>query len=154
MQSDVVGQATDVDVLVRFRSLDTVNSWTPHIIFVRASGTSAATANAYGFMFGRLQTPNLRLATYVNGTFTAIASANPGGADTTDNYMARVRVQGSSLQARFWTEGTAEPTTWDIDRTDTVHTAAGAVAIGASGGTQSQYHAIAVATDGSAAVFP
>lgn len=34
-------------------------------------------------------------------------------------YHLRGRVQGSSLQLRFWQDGTSEPSTWDISITDT-----------------------------------
>jgi hypothetical protein len=44
----------------------------------------------------------------------------------------RYRIQGTTLRARAWKEGTSEPSTWTIDTTDTDLSSGGNVALGAA----------------------
>ena len=41
-------------------------------------------------------------------------------------WWIRLRVQGTSIQARFWREGTSEPTTWTASATDSFYTSGNA----------------------------
>jgi hypothetical protein len=61
-----------------------------------------------------------------------------GGLGTTINftyvpdtwYRWRIRIVGTSLKARLWVEGTAEPSAWDIDFTDSLFSAPGDIYMG------------------------
>jgi hypothetical protein len=57
--------------------------------------------------------------------------ASTGGAGST--WWIRLKVQGTTVQARFWRDGTAEPATWRITATDT-QWASGTVGVGAFAG--------------------
>ncbi|MHA7278693.1 PKD domain-containing protein [Arthrobacter sp. MDT2-2] len=58
----------------------------------------------------------------VNGTVTTLGSASvPLTFTVTDTYNVRVRVSGTApatVQAKVWVAGTAEPSTWQLTRTD------------------------------------
>ena len=45
-------------------------------------------------------------------------------------YWVRFRVDGNSLKAKIWDDGAAEPTSWDIDITDSTLTGKGHIALG------------------------
>lgn len=50
-------------------------------------------------------------------------------------YWIRFDVQGSTLQARFWQDGTSEPSTWNLTVTDTTYASAGSAGLYAFGST-------------------
>jgi hypothetical protein len=78
--------------------------------------------------FNTDQTVGLRIRRRVAGTNTTISSAT-----TSLSYSAgtavwlRFQTVGPALRCRVWLHGATEPSTWDIDTTDTNVTAAGAV---------------------------
>ena len=52
-------------------------------------------------------------------TYTSLGSATKPTTSGVD-YRLRVRVNGGTVQARAWQDGTTEPTAWDINATTTV----------------------------------
>ncbi|MEU8473768.1 poly-gamma-glutamate hydrolase family protein [Streptomyces hygroscopicus] len=76
------------------------------------------------------QTLTLTLRKRVSGTETLLATAsNTGGLVHAPGRMFWVRLQitGSTLRARVWQDGTAEPPDWAVTTTDSSLTAAGAI---------------------------
>ena len=59
------------------------------------------------------------------GAVTQLGASKNVGQATTTKQWARFRVQGSSLQAKVWTDGTPEPQAWEIETTDTTHAGPG-----------------------------
>jgi phage replication-related protein YjqB (UPF0714/DUF867 family) len=59
--------------------------------------------------------------TLISATTTALTHA------ANARFRVRLQVSGTALRARAWLDGTTEPTTWDVDTTDTALTAAGQI---------------------------
>ncbi len=75
-------------------------------------------------------TLDLDIDKIVSGTKTTLAS-QAGAVSAGTFYWLRVRVQGSSLYARLWADGSSEPGTWTLGPiTDSAITAAGKVGLG------------------------
>ncbi|MFE3400796.1 carbohydrate binding domain-containing protein [Streptomyces anulatus] len=72
-------------------------------------------------------TIDVRIRKVVGGTYTtlSISSLLPGTYAAGDTYWIRLQTTGTSLQARGWKDGTAEPGTWQATATDSSITAAG-----------------------------
>lgn len=83
--------------------------------------SSADGTNSY---FCALYNGTLLFAKLVSNAFTQLASTNIGEVSGTF-YWIRVSMMGNHLQARAWQDGNAEPSTWNIDTTDSTYTAAG-----------------------------
>jgi hypothetical protein len=97
-------------------------------ISLRASGATGANQmpNAYRLEIGSNST-SIKLQKFVNSTVTQIGSFNYTFGTTTQN--VRFRVQGSTIEAKVWASGTAEPATWSIVVTDTAITGTGVLQI-------------------------
>lgn len=65
----------------------------------------------------------------VNGVTTTLRTVNGAQAQTTAEQWLRMRVAGSQVQWRIWTDGTPEPTTWEGSDVDTSVTTAGQPAV-------------------------
>src|SRR6266568_4557706 len=86
----------------------------------------------------RINSNSLGIGKYSGGAFSGIAStaftANAG-----TFYWLRATVQGSTLQAKIWQDGSGEPGTWTLTATDTSISGPGgfgiSVLLGASGNT-------------------
>jgi hypothetical protein len=61
----------------------------------------------------------------LNSDTSTVQSVTGGQAVTTAKQWLRLRVVGSSIQFKIWTDGTAEPTSWKATATDTDVTAPG-----------------------------
>jgi hypothetical protein len=61
----------------------------------------------------------------VNGTMTNIATVTGAQQVSTAKQWLRLRVSGSTIQFKIWTDGTTEPATWTATGTDTSITAPG-----------------------------
>ncbi|HEV2888351.1 MAG TPA: hypothetical protein VGX49_15675, partial [Jatrophihabitans sp.] len=61
----------------------------------------------------------------VNSVTSTVVSVAGAQAVTTGKQWLRLRVSGSTIQFKVWTDGTAEPTAWESTSTDTDVTAAG-----------------------------
>ncbi|WP_171072360.1 poly-gamma-glutamate hydrolase family protein [Streptomyces sp. DASNCL29] len=119
----------DVDIVAAMGT-DKLAVGGPH--FLHLAGRMADTNNCY---LARLacntdQTITLTLRKRVSGTETLLATAsNTGGLVHAPGRMFWVRLQitGSTLRARIWQDGTAEPPDWAVTVSDTSITAAGAI---------------------------
>jgi hypothetical protein len=60
---------------------------------------------------------NVGLRKVSSGTETQLANSAVGQATTAKQWV-RLRVEGSTLKAKVWTEGTPEPQNWEIEATD------------------------------------
>ncbi|HEX8094458.1 fibrinogen-like YCDxxxxGGGW domain-containing protein [Jatrophihabitans sp.] len=117
---------TDSELLTSFTwSSNTALSYLS--VYLRGSGgwqNAYRPKNGYGL---QLQS-NLATVTVqknVNGVTTNLQSVTGGQAVTTAKQWLRLRVTGSTIQFKIWTDGTAEPTIWKGATTDTEVTAAG-----------------------------
>lgn len=66
----------------------------------------------------------LLFAKLVNNGFTQLASVNVSEVSSVF-YWIRATMTGNHCQARAWQDGNTEPSTWNIDTTDSTYTAAG-----------------------------
>lgn len=114
----------NIELLVKQRrsATTTFNTTYRYTALVRGAGTSLATLT--GYKIGWSST-NIRIARHNgDGTITAVASGTrTQAADTW--YWFRFRANGTSLRLRVWQDGSAEPSTWDLDATDATYNTAG-----------------------------
>lgn len=93
----------------------------------------------------------IRTNKLVNTTFTNLATT----AETLvagDWWWVRLRLNGTTVRARFWKDGNPEPGTWDVDTTDSSISAAGWVGLWIfNGGQTVDYDVIGVGTNGDVA---
>jgi hypothetical protein len=61
---------------------------------------------------------NVQLWKSQAGTTTSLASVSGVAAVTTAKHWVRFCVVGSTISAKVWTDGTAEPANWEINATD------------------------------------
>lgn len=61
----------------------------------------------------------------VNGVTTQLVSNASAAAVTTTKQWVRLRIQGAAISAKIWTDGTAEPSAWELSATDSSITSAG-----------------------------
>jgi hypothetical protein len=52
------------------------------------------------------------------GTTTSVASVSGVAAVTTAKQWVRFRVEGNTIRAKVWTDGTTEPANWELTATD------------------------------------
>jgi len=99
------------------------------VAMLRASGTTPATL---GGVEARLNTNNgtLSLWTLVNGAETQVGVSVAKGATNDTYYGMRLAVSGTSVKVRSWLASGAEPTTWDIDTTQSTVNASGLAGFG------------------------
>ena len=118
-------------------------SWTPDtaepygLVVVRADNT-IDTQTGYHLTLDKSGT--LSLTRRIAYTSTLLASF-PFAAASSTTYGFRLRAVGSSIQARVWSG--SEPTTWQVDVTDTGITGSGAVGLSVAGGAAATQHSIA-----------
>lgn len=117
---------TDCDQLVKFRVSNTA-VMSPSVFARRDTSNNGVEA-----VF--LTRTELRLRRITAGSFTTLATATISITAGTW-YWARVRVSGDSIGARFWQDGSFEPSSWDaVAATGVTHTA-GECGVGILGGT-------------------
>jgi chitodextrinase len=98
-------------------------------VYLRGSGgwqNAYRPKNGYGLQL-QSNSGTVTVQKNVNGVTTNLQSATGGQAVTTAKQWLRLRVVGSTIQFKIWTDGAAEPTTWKATATDTEVTAAGQV---------------------------
>jgi hypothetical protein len=117
---------TDCDQLVKFRVSNTA-VMSPSVFARRDTSNNGVEA-----VF--LTRTELRLRRITAGSFTTLATATISITAGTW-YWARVRVSGDSIGARFWQDGSFEPTSWDAVAATGVTHAAGECGVGILGGT-------------------
>jgi hypothetical protein len=114
----------DAEVLVRAR-IGTADE--TFGVLLRGSGSASSEQMYLAYLdwsgFGSNFT--LRVGRYVSGSFTLIASGNTISYTNDDWFFVRFRVNGTTLQARWWTQKEQEPAHWSIDTTDSNVTGVG-----------------------------
>jgi len=93
---------------------------------------------------------------YVSGSFSSLVENDTGYVDYTGQYAwLRVRKSGTSLKLRLWPDTDSEPSSWDIETTDSSITAGGKVGIGfisqGSAGDFAYFDKFGVGTNGDSA---
>ena len=121
-----VAAAADVEILCAFIAPDVaLATWPLYGPLVRAGGGTARS----GYFCGIVSATNLGVAKAINGSETMISSVSLGASFfvSGSKYWIRMRVSGTTLQARAWLDGTEEPGTWAINTTDSAIPDAGVV---------------------------
>jgi RHS repeat-associated protein len=118
-------------------------------IFLRASGATGANQmpNAYRLEIAS-NSSTVKLQKFVSSSVTDLASFTYT-ADT-NTQRVRFRVQGNTIQAKVWADGTSEPGSWSLTATDSAVTTAGVLQIAHShtSGARSVYLDDVVVTSG------
>lgn len=104
-----------------------------------------------GYFAGYDQHGRPRIYKYLNSFLTEIGVNNHASHWIAAGqwYRVRFRVTGTTLQAKWWADGAAEPAAWTIETTDSTHTAAGFVGFAAS--AEGRYDWVGVGTGGDTA---
>jgi hypothetical protein len=119
---DAADSAADVELYFETKfSTRPSTSGNARSAFVRGAGASAATSTFY---FVGFRESSFRVMRMDSGTSVTVGSL-AGTYSSEVWYAIRFRINGSSLKARIWVAGDAEPGTWDIDSTDSTYSAAG-----------------------------
>lgn len=139
----------DADILVKIRTASVASFQTHCGVFARASGSAGAETAYAAFIYG----PALRIIKYNGGTATTISTTSSLGLVADTWYWLRLRVNGTTQQARIWLDGDSEPGTWDATGTDSAITAAGWCGFFAfyASSTNQDWADFAVATNGDTA---
>lgn len=116
-------------------------------LFLRASGTSSV--STYGVFLG---TSSLQIYRQIGGAGMPLGSASVSGVSFHWVWL-RARISGTTISARVWLDGAAEPGAWNLTVTDGNIVAAGQVAIGQkiSTGSVSEYALVGIGTNGDTA---
>ncbi|WP_455920524.1 hypothetical protein [Priestia megaterium] len=153
---DAVGSVTgDFDVLLKWKTTDSLSGNIPTRIFAYASGSATQTTQQ-GFQLDALFPATLRIGRTINGSYSTLASntAMPIAFQANTWYWFRFRRVGSSLMGRAWKDGDAEQATWDVSTSSTSLTS-GSIGIGSYDyeGTR-DYDYFSVGTNGDSAPSP
>lgn len=125
---DLVGTDTDTEMLIRARTPVAQTGGRTPILVRQQNGTS----NLKGYVLSLAYNDVVSVLKYDTGATTLSPTATITGLnhhDTTNWYHIRLRVNGSSIKARAWNEGQAEPTTWQLEITDASLPSAGSVGV-------------------------
>jgi hypothetical protein len=110
-------QKADTEVLMSFTTPSTSAKGLLQI-FSRASGNWVSGYPGSGYF---VEIPNnsssVGLSKVSSGTITQLSSAAIGRATTTKQWV-RFRIEGSTLKLKVWTDGTQEPSAWEMQATD------------------------------------
>lgn len=100
-------------------------------IVVRGNGTSEAAADGYAFVLSQTSAGLRDIARLVRIDTGVVSELDTDAFSwsLSTNYWLKLRARGSTLQARIWAEGSIEPTTWNIEVTDSEITEAGSVGV-------------------------
>jgi hypothetical protein len=151
---DADSERQDSEIVVRWR----INDADAHLGFSLwlngsgAAGTEDGYLVQYELQFGVNE--QFQLKRYDAGTPTDIGSTVvfSGNRPLIDVwYYARFRKNGTALQFRVWNEGSAEPTDWLIDRTDSDLDVDGWVGVGVGNQDQFEIDYVGVGTNGDTA---
>ena len=129
----VMPATTDAEVLMSFRYSETTTA-ARFAVWLRASGDwTAASAiepnDGYGLVFTN-NSDGVFIQERNSGSPTNLTSSIAAAEVTTSTQWLRFRVEGDQLQARVWTDGQTEPSTWEITATDSTITAGGVLQAG------------------------
>ena len=97
-------------------------------LFLRASGETGSSQmpNAYRLEIGS-NSSSIKLQKFVNSTVTQLGSFSYTSGTTAQR--VRFRVQGNTIQAKVWADGSSEPAGWSVVATDSAITGAGVLQI-------------------------
>ncbi len=110
--------------------------------------TSGASRNGYAL---RVRTASIDTYRFNGATFTQITAGTFSVASGTWVWV-RFRVNGSTIRARAWADGDAEPGTWQCDGTDSTYSTLGHVGALKAGNTNTQlWRYFGVGTNGDTA---
>ena len=85
-----------------------------------------------GIWFENDGTTTTYLHKYVSGSGSPVISGvSKGSYDASDVFAIRVRAVGTSIKVKTWFTNSGQPSTWDIDTTDSTYTANGEVGLAA-----------------------
>lgn len=115
----------DIETLILIRP--TVQSDTMEIGSAVRGANPLATADAYTFVLYQSVAgarDQVALIKRDGGVSTVLDTASFSWSLNT-NYWMRLRARGTTLQGRIWAQGTTEPTTWNVEATDSGVSAAG-----------------------------
>jgi len=142
---------TDCELLIKAEQ-NTVGGSSGFSLVARSDGSNSSSANHYRCSL----TTQLSVSKSVSGTLTSLGTF----ALTVSNnvfYWVRFRVVGTALMARTWQDETSEPTTWQINVTDSSLTSANQYGIrgfcSASGITVTVAHFEALDTNNSTIIY-
>lgn len=145
---DHPGTPSDVEVVTLSRINDAFTSGNENTIRHYTFGRVSGDENGY-YAARRGSSRILEVGKYVDGSFTSLASSGIGDAPS-EWWWTRLRIEGTSLKARTWEDGTVEPSSWDIELSD------GSLASGGAGSALMWYavfdfDAVGVGTNGDTA---
>jgi hypothetical protein len=107
---DTDADRDDVEILTKIKTGSVSDGISHAGVLVRGSGADTTKTGYALYIFGN----DLSIAKYVNNVYSLIQTADLTLlADTW--YWMRFRVNGTSLKARIWANGSSEPGTWTID---------------------------------------
>ena len=149
---DDIGTPIDVEILARVRA-DSGGEWGQRLT-VRASGTTT-TEEGYWGTFDPVSN-DYGIAKYISGGAGQLISGDSRTFEHDVWYWVRFRVQGTSLKLKIW-EGpyTHEPSSWDIETTDSDISGGGWVGFGCNDvSANSDYDFMSVVEGGGTAPYP
>lgn len=137
----------NVEIVARFRYTEA--STAQISLIARASGTALGSSSTQ-YEGGAEDGGDIYKAAKLNPGYTELA--NVAQAQTIDTwYWLRFRVNGTTLQVKFWVDGDSEPASWGIETTDSDISAAGWVGIGTYDEDSFEVDLIGIGTNGDTA---
>ena len=116
---DPLGTPSDVRLHTRVR-MSTINGGWMAGLIIAGGGTSPSTINGYSWRFRNYNGfYGVELTRYVNGQYKFLGQ-HPFAFQANTFYHLVLEKEGTSLRAKVWTEGEAEPA-WQIEAVDTMH---------------------------------
>jgi hypothetical protein len=112
---------TDTELLTSYSWSDATTAVSYLSLFLRGSGgwqNGYRPRNGYGLEL-QSNSGTVVLQKTVNGTTTTLATVTGAQQRTTTKQWLRLRVSGSTIQFKIWTDGSPEPSTWTATSTDT-----------------------------------
>jgi hypothetical protein len=123
---DADANRDNAEILARVRT--SAGSTEPLRLTIRGSG-AAASETGYSFQYNP-SSLIFQLQKYVAGALTNLGTSQSFTTAANVWYYVRFRVNGTTLSAKFWKDGDAEPSSWGFTATDSSITAAGWIGVG------------------------
>ena len=157
IRPDTHDDLTDTDQLCLVQATETpVVNWAG--LWARAGGADL-TEEGYFLQLGESGGGSeMQLLEFTAGTPSTLVDVDPLGTPSSfviDTwYWLQFRVEGDSLKARCWEFGTDVPLVWQIDTTDSTHTAAGWIGLGSRATIEIEFDYYSVGTQGDVPEYP
>lgn len=150
---NAVGDVSDVDVTMRLRGQSSVSDWAPGPV-IRGSGIASTSETGYTVHIDA-SNDEIVLDKFVGGgARQVVASAVFNDVSPlTAWFYVRIQAVGTALKVRHWIEGADEPSTWDIEVTDSSIAGPGWIGIWSYNG-DGQFDWLGAGTAGSAPPSP